>query len=322
MVAYTQIFNELALMCLRMVEPKSVKVDDYIRGLSYNIKGKVTSSRPANLNEVVRMAHNLMEQKVQTRNERIFEGNKRKWENFQSGNSSKMDNSRQSSQNNQKQGNAQAMTTAPNKGKVSSGSHPVCKRCFTRHVGQCTIKCYKCGKVGHKERYWKENNVATCANDQPVWTCYDCAYAIKDAETQGPNMVTGTFLLINRYDSILFDSGSDRSFVDTRFSFMLDIDSVKIAPASFFISQPAKSGNHESNADLDDLNVGGTCRYENSLGLITKMFVSLIQEDKDDDLDLNKAATMLDVKLRKYGLFKIMITGSHQYRVGMMLYMF
>ncbi|GJZ86240.1 putative reverse transcriptase domain-containing protein [Tanacetum coccineum] len=54
------------------------------------------------------------------------------------------------------------------------------------------------------------------------------AYAIKDAEPQGPNVVTGTFLLNNCYASILFDSGSDRSFMDTRFSSMVDIDPVKI----------------------------------------------------------------------------------------------
>ncbi|GKD24561.1 putative reverse transcriptase domain-containing protein [Tanacetum coccineum] len=53
-------------------------------------------------------------------------------------------------------------------------------------------------------------------------------YAIKDVEQQGLNVVTCTFLLKTRYASVLFDSGSDRSFVDTRFSFMLDIDPVKI----------------------------------------------------------------------------------------------
>ncbi|GJZ47476.1 putative reverse transcriptase domain-containing protein [Tanacetum coccineum] len=75
-VAYTQRFNELALMCPRMVEPERVKVDAYIRRLTDNIKGEVTSSKPANLNEVVRMAHKLMEQKSQDRDERILEGKK------------------------------------------------------------------------------------------------------------------------------------------------------------------------------------------------------------------------------------------------------
>nr|GEV06029.1 hypothetical protein [Tanacetum cinerariifolium] len=77
-VAYTQSFNELALMCPRMVEPERVKVDVYIRGLSDNIKGEVTSSKPANLNEAVRVAHKLMEQKLQARDERILERKKRK----------------------------------------------------------------------------------------------------------------------------------------------------------------------------------------------------------------------------------------------------
>nr|GEX01789.1 hypothetical protein [Tanacetum cinerariifolium] len=250
-------FNELALMCLRMVEPKSVKVDAYIQGLTDNIKGEVTSSMPANLSKVLRMAHKLMDQKAQARDERILEGKKRKWENIQGVNSSgkgnQKDNSRQTLQNNQRQGNARAMVTAPTDGKVSSGSLPLYERCFTHHVGQCTIKCHKCGKVGHKSRYCKEKNVATGANALPISTCYDCgeqghtrnrcpkkvkqeevkevrgrAYAIKDVEPKGPNVVTGTFLLNNRYAFDLFDSGFDRSFVDTRFSSMLDIDPVKI----------------------------------------------------------------------------------------------
>nr|GEZ21814.1 hypothetical protein [Tanacetum cinerariifolium] len=94
---------------------------------------------------------------------------------------------------------------------------------------------------------------ATGANAQPILICYDCdeqghtrnqcpkkfkqeenrevrgqAYAIKEAELKGPNVVAGTFLLNNRYAFVLFYSGSNRSFVNTRFSFMLDIDPVKI----------------------------------------------------------------------------------------------
>ncbi|GJW16195.1 reverse transcriptase domain-containing protein [Tanacetum coccineum] len=81
-------FNELALMCPRMVEPERMKVDAYIRRLTNNIKGEVTSSKPANLNKSMRLAYKLMEQKSQARDERILEGKKRKWESFQSGNSS------------------------------------------------------------------------------------------------------------------------------------------------------------------------------------------------------------------------------------------
>ncbi|GKC27607.1 hypothetical protein Tco_1034901 [Tanacetum coccineum] len=59
-----------------MVKPESMKVDAYIRGLTDNINGEVTSSKSANLNEAMRMAHKLMEQKSQARDERILEGKK------------------------------------------------------------------------------------------------------------------------------------------------------------------------------------------------------------------------------------------------------
>ncbi|GKD75039.1 putative reverse transcriptase domain-containing protein [Tanacetum coccineum] len=174
-----------------------------------------------------------MEQKLQARNERILKGNKRKWENFQCGNSSgksnHKDNSRQSLQNNQKQGNAWAMTTTLNEGNMSSGSLPVCEHCFTRHAGQCTIKCHKCGKIRHKARYCHtRNRCPKKVKQEEVGEARGRAYAIKDAEPQGPNVVTVTFLLNNRYASVLFNSGSDRSFMGTRFSSMLDIDPVKI----------------------------------------------------------------------------------------------
>ncbi|GKD76582.1 reverse transcriptase domain-containing protein [Tanacetum coccineum] len=208
----------------------NLKVKEYNIGLTDNIKGEVTSSKPANLNEAVRMAHKLMEQKSQARYERILEGKKRKWENYQSGNSSGKSNhkvnSHQTLLNNQKQGNARAMITAPTDGKVSFESLPICECCFTRQVGPCTIKYHKCVKVGHKVRYCKEKSVATGANPQPIPTCYDCGEQghtrnrclkkVKQEETR--DVVTGMFLLNNRYAFILFDSGSDRSFVDTRFS--------------------------------------------------------------------------------------------------------
>nr|GEZ02544.1 putative reverse transcriptase domain-containing protein [Tanacetum cinerariifolium] len=199
-VAYTQRFNELSLMCPRMVEPERVKVDAYIRGLTDNIKGEVTSFRSANLNEAVRMTHKLMDQKAQARDERILEGKK------------------------QKQGNVRAMVTAPTDGKLS-----LCERCFTRHVGANALPIptgYDCGEQGYTR-----NRCPKKVKQEEVGEVRGQAYAIKDAKSKGSNVVTGTFLLNYRYAFVLLDSGFHRSFVDTRFSSMLDIDPVKIGPS-------------------------------------------------------------------------------------------
>ncbi|GJT55036.1 putative reverse transcriptase domain-containing protein [Tanacetum coccineum] len=49
-------------------------------------------------------------------------------------------------------------------------------------------------------------------------------YAVGHAGTNpDSNIVMGTFLLNNRYASILFDTGADRSFVSTAFSSQIDI---------------------------------------------------------------------------------------------------
>nr|GEY91356.1 hypothetical protein [Tanacetum cinerariifolium] len=136
-VAYTQRFNEFALMCSRMVEPERVKVNAYIWGLTDNIKDEVTSSNSATLSEVMRMAHKLMDQKS--------------------------DNSHQPLQNNQRQGNARAMVIAPTDVKL-----PLCERCFTRHVGPSTIKCHKCGKVGHKIRSFVDTRFCSMLDIDPI----------------------------------------------------------------------------------------------------------------------------------------------------------
>ncbi|GKC62896.1 hypothetical protein Tco_1095494 [Tanacetum coccineum] len=50
------------------------------------------------------------------------------------------------------------------------------------------------------------------------------AYVLGGEDTNpDSNVFTGTFLLNNHYDSVLFDSGADRSFVSTTFSTLLDI---------------------------------------------------------------------------------------------------
>nr|GFA93497.1 putative reverse transcriptase domain-containing protein [Tanacetum cinerariifolium] len=55
------------------------------------------------------------------------------------------------------------------------------------------------------------------------------AYFFRDAEhNQGPNVVTGTFLLNNHYATMLFDSRTDKIFVDIKFSHLIDIKPVKL----------------------------------------------------------------------------------------------
>ncbi|GJV99157.1 putative reverse transcriptase domain-containing protein [Tanacetum coccineum] len=221
-------------------------------------------------------------------------------------------------------GNVRAMTTTPNEEKVSSGSLHVCEHCFTRHVGQCTIKCRKCGKIRHKARYCKEKNVATGTNAQPISTCYNCgeqghtsnrcpkkvkqeevgeahgqAYAIKDVEPQGPNVVTCMFLLNNRYASVLFDLDSDRSFVDTRFSSMLDIDPVKIDTS--YKVELADGRIVSTNTTL--LACQDSCRYH-LLFFYGEKVVRIPYENKTLTVESDKGVSRLKVisciKARKY----------------------
>nr|GFC04429.1 hypothetical protein [Tanacetum cinerariifolium] len=60
-VAYTERFNELAVLSPDAVSNEKKKVELYIKGLPEIIKGETTSSRPVTLNEAVRMAHALIE---------------------------------------------------------------------------------------------------------------------------------------------------------------------------------------------------------------------------------------------------------------------
>nr|GEX39588.1 putative reverse transcriptase domain-containing protein [Tanacetum cinerariifolium] len=154
---YTNRFHELALLCPRMVEPEQVKVEQYIRGLSKNIRGDVTSSGPAG------------------EGDRGGRGDNR------------CDYNRQQ---NQRRANARVMTNvAPNDNK-----------------GHRKRDCPKLKKNGQGG-----NN-------------HGAAYKLGAVDAQQvPKVVTGTFLLNNRYATALFDSSVDKSFVSTNFSTLINI---------------------------------------------------------------------------------------------------
>ncbi|GKA89132.1 hypothetical protein Tco_0810944 [Tanacetum coccineum] len=89
---------------------------------------------------------------------------------------------------NQRQGNTRAMTTTP----AEQGG------------GQSDVVLIV-GEKGHTRNYCPKRK------DPQGEEARGRAYVIKDIEKQqGPNLVTGTFLLNNRYATVLFDSGSDK----------------------------------------------------------------------------------------------------------------
>nr|GEW55933.1 putative reverse transcriptase domain-containing protein [Tanacetum cinerariifolium] len=70
-VAYTQRFQELALMCTKFLTDETEKVDKYISRLPDNIHGNVMSARPKTLDETIELASDLMDQKLRTYVERL-----------------------------------------------------------------------------------------------------------------------------------------------------------------------------------------------------------------------------------------------------------
>ncbi|GJS32937.1 putative reverse transcriptase domain-containing protein [Tanacetum coccineum] len=179
--------------------------------------------------------------------------NHRNYNSNRNNNQNQNRNTNRNNQNTQRQGNARAMTNVGNQNTNEAGQNVKCNKCGMQHFGNCPIKCNKCGKIGHKARECWSKVVATGANTQPIVTCYGCgekghikancparnnpggngargqAYALRDGDQNlGPNVVTGMFLLNNRYAKVLFDSGSDKSFVNVNFSHLIDIEPVKI----------------------------------------------------------------------------------------------
>ncbi|GKF19857.1 putative reverse transcriptase domain-containing protein, partial [Tanacetum coccineum] len=80
--------------------------------------------------------------------------------------------------------------------------------------------CFECGVQGHFKRECQKlknnkNRGNQVGNDRAPAKVYAVGHA---GTNPNSNVVTGTFLLNNRYASILFDIGADRSFVSTAFS--------------------------------------------------------------------------------------------------------
>nr|GFA11672.1 putative reverse transcriptase domain-containing protein [Tanacetum cinerariifolium]GFA11675.1 putative reverse transcriptase domain-containing protein [Tanacetum cinerariifolium] len=87
------------------------------------------------------------------------------------------------------------------------------------------------------------------------------AYDVGTTRTNpNSNIVTGTFLLNNRYASILFDTGADRSFISTAFSSLIDIIPTTIYDlfdqqqgSSVYSKIDLRSGYHQLSVQGEDI---------------------------------------------------------------------
>ncbi|GJV67535.1 putative reverse transcriptase domain-containing protein [Tanacetum coccineum] len=163
--AYTQRFQELALMCTKFLADETEKVDKYISGLPDNIHGNVMSARPKTLDDAIELANDLMDQKLRTYAERQNE-NKRKAD----------DSSRNNHQQqpHKKQNVARAYTAGPGEKKVYTGDLPLCTKCNYHHTGQCAPKCGKCKRYGHTTTDCRVNTNNNNNKNQKAGACYEC----------------------------------------------------------------------------------------------------------------------------------------------------
>ncbi|GKF25421.1 reverse transcriptase domain-containing protein, partial [Tanacetum coccineum] len=83
LAAYTQRFQELTMMCTKMVPEEEDRVEKFIGGLPDNIQGNVIAAEPTRPQDVVRISNNLMDQKLKgyavknAENKRRFDNNQK-----------------------------------------------------------------------------------------------------------------------------------------------------------------------------------------------------------------------------------------------------
>ncbi|GJT16821.1 putative reverse transcriptase domain-containing protein [Tanacetum coccineum] len=165
-----------------------IKLKKYVGGLPDMIHGSVVASKPKTIQDVVEITTELMDKKICTFVELQTES-KRKFEDTLRN----TQNQQQQQQYNKKQNTGWAWPTLQD--------------------------------LGHfKRKYPKLKNNNNRANQVGGGNAPAKVYAVGHAGINpDSNVVTGTFLINNRYASILFDTGADRSFVSTTFSPQIDI---------------------------------------------------------------------------------------------------
>nr|GEU36042.1 putative reverse transcriptase domain-containing protein [Tanacetum cinerariifolium] len=176
------------------------------------------ASKPKILDETIELANDLIDQKLRTYVERQLNNKRKADESFRN-------NHGHQQQTLKRQNVARVYNMGTGERKPYSRNLAKCTKCHFHHKGPCTQKCHKCNKVGHFTHDCRSSGNANVANAQRNNEANHKGNERRGNASRDPdsNVVVGTFLLNNRYASILFDTGADRSFISTAFSSLIDI---------------------------------------------------------------------------------------------------
>nr|GEU60895.1 retrovirus-related Pol polyprotein from transposon TNT 1-94 [Tanacetum cinerariifolium] len=143
-----------------------------------------------------------------------------------------------------------------------------------------------------------DSNVVTGTNGEACGR----AYALRGGEPNlDSNVGTGTFLLNNRYASILFDTGSDRIFVSTTFSSLIDI-TPSMLDNSYDIELADELGSFDTIISMDWLSKYHAMIFcdEKIVHIPSGDEVLIIQGDKSDGRNESRLNIISCTKIQKY----------------------
>nr|GEV46598.1 hypothetical protein [Tanacetum cinerariifolium] len=152
--AYAMTWKELMKLMTEMVPKEEDRVEKFIGSLPDNIQGNVIAAEPIRLQDAIRIANNLMDQKLKGYAARDAE-NKMRFDN------NPIDNRVQQPPL-ERQMVARAYTVGNNKNKVHAGILPLYDKCKLHHHGLCPVRCGNYKKVGHQARDCWASTTMTC----------------------------------------------------------------------------------------------------------------------------------------------------------------